>query len=82
MREARWVGNLGGFFNSLLNLIERLWNFVKKKCLYDKLYPSFKSFAESVIECLDKVGKSECEAELKSLLTLRFRKFSDFLLID
>ncbi len=27
-----------------LNLIERLWKFVKKKCLYSKYYPDFAAF--------------------------------------
>ena len=29
-----------------LNLIERLWKFVKKKCLYSTYYPDFDSFKE------------------------------------
>lgn len=65
-----------------LNLIERLWKFVKKKCLYNKFYPSFNSFQGALTECLEKMGKSEYEDELKTLLSLRFQKFSDVLLIN
>lgn len=65
-----------------LNLIERLWKFVKKKCLYNKFYPSFNSFKGALTECLEKVGYSEHKDELESLLSLRFQKFSDVLLVD
>ena len=36
-----------------LNLIERLWKFVKKRCLYSIYYPDFSSFKQSIIGCLD-----------------------------
>jgi len=31
-----------------LNLIERLWKFVKKQCLYGKYYPEFDAFTNSI----------------------------------
>ena len=35
-----------------LNLIERLWKFVKKKCLYSTYYANFKDFKQAISECL------------------------------
>ena len=36
-----------------LNLIERLWKFVKKQCLYSVYYPDFSSFKFAIACCLD-----------------------------
>jgi transposase len=58
-----------------LNLIERLWKFVKKKCLYSKYYSDFDSFTEAISQCLAKT--SGCyKKELDSLLSLNFQSFS------
>ena len=43
-------------FQPNLNLIERLWKFVKKKCLYSKYYPDFTSFKDSISDCLGKTN--------------------------
>lgn len=59
-----------------LNLIERLWKFVKKKCLYSKYYETFKDFKRAIEECLAKVS-GEYKAELTSLLTLNFQTFEN-----
>lgn len=60
-----------------LNLIERLWRFVKNKWLYNKFYPCFKSFRDAINECLEKTGSHAYKSELETLLSLRFQKFSD-----
>jgi transposase len=58
-----------------LNLIERVWKFVKKKCLYSKYYSDFDSFTEAISQCLRKT--SSCyKKELDSLLSLNFQSFS------
>jgi transposase len=57
-----------------LNLIERLWKFVKKKCLYSKYYEAFPAFKAAISKCLDETSTSH-QAELDSLLTLRFQLF-------
>ena len=36
-----------------LNLIERLWKFVKRKALYSKYYPTFTEFKEAISDVLD-----------------------------
>ena len=60
-----------------LNLIERLWKFVKKKCLYSKYYENFDLFCGAVQGCLSKVGADEYQSELKTLLSLKFQTFKN-----
>ena len=40
-----------------LNLIERLWKFVKKKCLYNKYYPDFLLFKAGIDGCISDIDK-------------------------
>lgn len=39
-------------FSPQLNLIERLWRFVCKECLYPKYYPKFDGFKQAIADCL------------------------------
>jgi transposase len=55
-----------------LNLIERLWKFIKKKCLYSKYYSDFSSFKSSIDDCVSNVDKKH-KAEIDSLMTLKFQ---------
>jgi transposase len=55
-----------------LNLIERLWKFVKKECLYSKYYEDFTSFQNAISNCIDNAHTTH-KKELDSLLTLRFQ---------
>jgi transposase len=57
-----------------LNLIERLWKFVKKQCLYSHYYADFTSFKAAIINCLSQTHSTHKEA-LDSLLTLNFQTF-------
>jgi transposase len=57
-----------------LNLIERLWKFVKKQCLYSKYYADFATF-KAVIETCLKETHTQHKSALDSLLTLRFQTF-------
>jgi transposase len=57
-----------------LNLIERLWKFVKKQCLYSIYYPDFNAFKQAISACLDQCHTTH-KRELDSLLTLRFQSF-------
>ena len=57
-----------------LNLIERLWKFVKKQCLYSKYYPEFAPFTQAITECLSQT-QSRHKVALQSLLTLKFQTF-------
>ena len=58
-----------------LNLIERMWKFVKRKCLYSKYYPDFGAFTKTILRCLQKPN-DEDRRELASLLTINFQSFS------
>lgn len=58
-----------------LNLIERLWKFVKKHCLYSTSYADFAAFKTAITECLAQTQTSHRNA-LTSLLTLRFQLFT------
>ena len=55
-----------------LNLIERLWKFVKKKCLYNKYYPNFLMFKAGIDDCIYDIDKRYRD-EVKSLMTLNFQ---------
>ena len=57
-----------------LNLIERLWKFVKKECLYSKYYSDFLVFKEAISDCLNKTHTKH-KTRLDSLLTLNFQTF-------
>jgi transposase len=58
-----------------LNLIERLWKFVKKQCLYSKYYKSFAVFKEAISQCLEQTSTTHSSA-LSSLLSLNFQMFN------
>lgn len=60
-----------------LNLIERLWRFVKKEVLYNEFYSTFEAFRAAVRTCLDKITRGDFQTELESLLTLRFQTFNE-----
>lgn len=57
-----------------LNLIERLWKFVKKQCLYSKYYADFAAFTAAIETCLSETPTTH-KAALDSLLTLKFQRF-------
>ena len=55
-----------------LNLIERLWKWLKKKCLYSKYYEKFSEFKQAISTALA-LTHTEYKKELSSLLTLKFQ---------
>jgi transposase len=57
-----------------LNLIERLWKFVKKQCLYSKYYADFVTFRTAIVTCLSETHTKH-QSALDSLITLRFQTF-------
>jgi transposase len=57
-----------------LNLIERLWKFIKKQVLYGRHYATFTEFRAAIDGCLDKIP-TEHRAELTSLMTQKFQTF-------
>lgn len=59
-----------------LNLIERLWKFVKKKTLYGQFYENAKDFHAAIHESIKKIQNQDYILELESLLTLKFQTFA------
>jgi transposase len=59
-----------------LNLIERLWKFIKKKVLYSKYYENFETFKGAIKDCLSKTS-NVYKDELDSLLSLKFQTFNN-----
>jgi transposase len=57
-----------------LNLIERLWKFVKKQVLYGRHYATFHEFREAIDGCLAKIP-TEHREKLQSLMTHNFQTF-------
>jgi len=55
-----------------LNLIERIWKFVKKECLYGRHFPSFTDFRSRIEDCLTKLDSTH-KSKLDSLMTLNFQ---------
>jgi len=59
-----------------LNLIERLWKFVKGECLNGKYYETFPAFQASIEDCLRKTPTEHRDA-VKSLITRNFQLFDN-----
>lgn len=60
-----------------LNLIERLWKFVKKEVLYSKYYSNFSGFKRAISDCLNQTHTAH-KKKLDSLLTLKFQSFKKY----
>jgi transposase len=63
-----------------LNLIERLWRFMKRKAAYGRYHPTFAEFRGAVQEVLDGVATTHA-ASLKTLMTLQFQEFENVSLL-
>ena len=59
-----------------LNLIERLWKFIKRKELYGKYHARFDNFRTAIQTCLSQVSTVHRDP-LKSLMTLNFQTFEN-----
>ena len=59
-----------------LNLIERLWKFVKKQCLSCRYDEDFARFKAAIVECLEGI-EGKHRAAIVSLLTLNFQTFEE-----
>lgn len=57
-----------------LNLIERLWRFVKKEALYSHYYQDFATFQAAIMGVLNETS-GKYKSALDSLLTLNFQTF-------
>ena len=57
-----------------LNLIERLWKFVKRDVLYGRHYTTFAEFCQAIDGCLEKIPTKH-RSRLASLMTHNFQSF-------
>jgi transposase len=57
-----------------LNLIERLWKFVKKEALASRYRPTFAEFTAAIDDCLNHLDTRHRE-QMETLLTLNFQTF-------
>ena len=58
-----------------LNLIERLWRFVKKQVLYSTHYDKYDAFRDSIDGCIAELA-TRYKANMRSLVTMNFQLFS------
>jgi transposase len=58
-----------------LNLIERLWRFVKKQVLYSTHYDNFNAFRNSINSCIADLG-TRFKTNMQTLMTMSFQLFS------
>jgi transposase len=59
-----------------LNLIERLWKFIKRRSLYGRYHPTFADFQAAVQETIDGLPTTHAE-QLETLMTLNFQLFAN-----
>jgi transposase len=59
-----------------LNLIERLWRFVRKESLNSTYYEAFEQFTTAIDQCLDGLPTVH-KSEMETLLTHEFQMFGD-----
>ncbi len=59
-----------------LNLIERLWRFVKSNCLYSKYYEQYSAFRTAIENCIA-TAHTDHREELESLLSWNFQTFEN-----
>ena len=57
-----------------LNLIERLWKFIKKDCLNGRYYPTHQLFQAAILDSLNAINTRHKDT-LKNTLTLNFQMF-------
>ena len=59
-----------------LNLIERLWKFMKRRSLYGRYHPTFARFRAAIEETIDGLSSKYAD-QLKTLMTLNFQRFEE-----
>jgi transposase len=59
-----------------LNLIERLWKFIKRRSLYGRYHPTFAEFRAAIEETIDGLSTTHAD-RLETLMTLNFQQFQD-----
>lgn len=67
-------------YSPQLNLIERLWRFVRHQCLYSKYYQHFCDFQAAINLCLS-TANTEHKNQLDRLLVWKFQSFKNVKLL-
>lgn len=63
-----------------LNLIERLWGFMKRQSVYGKYHANFASFRSAIEATLARLSTTHA-TKLKTLMTLKFQELDDVSLL-
>ena len=63
-----------------LNLIERLWRFLKRRSIYGRYHPTFADFQAAIEDTIARLSTTHAE-QLASLMTLNFQRFEDVSLL-
>ena len=63
-----------------LNLIERLWKFIKRRAVYGRYHPKFADFQAAIEQTIADLTTRHA-IPLKSLMTLNFQRFEDVSLL-
>jgi len=63
-----------------LNLIERLWRFLKRKAAYGRYHPTFADFRAAIEDVLGGISTTHA-GKLATLMTLNFQEFEDVSLL-
>ena len=61
-------------YSPQLNLIERVWKFIRNECLYSKYYANFADFKVAISNCIN-TANTDKQEKLDSLLSLNFQTF-------
>ena len=63
-----------------LNLIERLWKFVKRSSIHGRDHPSFADFKAAIEQTLEQISNTHA-GDLARLMTLNFQQFENISLM-
>ncbi len=63
-------------YSQNLNLIERLWKFLKRRARYGRYHSDFASFRAAIEEVIAELPTKHA-ADLATLMTLNFQRFED-----
>jgi transposase len=63
-----------------LNLIERLWRFLKRHSIYGRYHPAFSDFKAAIEETIDGLSTTHAD-QLATLMTLQFQHFENVSLL-
>jgi transposase len=59
-----------------LNLIERLWKFLKRRSIYGRYHPTFADFQTAIQQTIDELSTTHAD-QLATLMTLNFQQFEN-----